>query len=319
MEYQKPLITIIMPVRDRDRIVPRTLHSFAMQTLRPLHFILVDNGSTDNTAEILRKWKSDHESDTFIVDIVHESTPGASAARNKGLENVKTEYVMFFDSDDEMRPDHLKRITDTLTARPDTDILRWDVAIMDPDGWMNVKSQHWHDEMQLHLMHGTLATQRWVARTELVRKTGGWDTSLPNWNDLELGCRMLCTDGIKIRKLHGEPTVVIHPCDDSITGTSYSSRADGHRMALDRIDSILTDTARSEYLSTVSAKRAIAAGNYRKEGDRENASAMLQQAKKGHTLKERLALSAIYTSVRLFGHGGASLALFFFGKKAPKS
>ena len=143
-----------MPVRDRASVVGRTLESIERQTFRPLSVVIVDNGSTDITPEIVEKWRRRVDGDDFKVTVVTEPRPGASAARNRGLREVESEYVMFFD------------------------------RILDPDGWLTVKSPRFHDEWMLHLMHGTLATQRWVGRTSLLRTIGGWDESLPVWNDL---------------------------------------------------------------------------------------------------------------------------------------
>ena len=101
-------ITIVMPVRDRASVVGRTLESIERQTFRPLSVVIVDNGSTDITPEIVEKWRRRVDGDDFKVTVVTEPRPGASAARNRGLREVESEYVMFFDSDDEMLPRHVE-------------------------------------------------------------------------------------------------------------------------------------------------------------------------------------------------------------------
>lgn len=311
-------ITIVMPVRDRAQVVGRALESFERQTFRPLNVVVVDNGSTDLTLEIVEKWRRRAEADDFKVTVVSESRPGASAARNRGLREVQSEYVMFFDSDDEMLPRHVELAAAYLKAKPDTDILRWDIGILDPDGWLKVKSPRFHDEWMLHLMHGTLATQRWVGRTSLLRSLGGWGEDLPVWNDLELGCRLIAS-GAVMRKLNGEPTVRIHPQTDSITGTDYNSRADGHRAALDRIESLINRDEHPERVLMVRGKRAILAGLYRREKARDKADAMRREALRGLRRMPRLKLRLIEKTVALWGRGGAAMALQMLGGKAPKS
>lgn len=306
-----------MPVRDRASVVGRTLESIGRQTFRPLSVVIVDNGSTDITPEIVEKWRRRVESDDFKVTVLTEPRPGASAARNRGLREVESEYVMFFDSDDEMLPRHVELAAAYLKAKPDTDILRWDTGILDPDGWLTVKSPRFHDEWMLHLMHGTLATQRWVGRTSLLRSLGGWDESLPVWNDLELGCRLIAT-GAVMRKLNGEPTVRIHPQADSITGTDYSSRSEGHHRALAMIESQINHDEHPERVLMVRGKRAIMVGLYRREKARDKAAAMRREALQGLRRMPRIKLRLIEKTVAVWGRGGAAMALQMLGGKAPK-
>lgn len=306
-----------MPVRDRASVVGRTLESIERQTFRPLSVVIVDNGSTDITPEIVEKWRRRVDGDDFKVTVVTEPRPGASAARNRGLREVESEYVMFFDSDDEMLPRHVELAAAYLKAKPDTDILRWDTGILDPDGWLTVKSPRFHDEWMLHMMHGTLATQRWVGRTSLLRSIGGWDESLPVWNDLELGCRLIAS-GAVMRKLNGEPTVRIHPQAESITGTDYSSRSEGHCRALDMIESLINRDEHPERVLMVRGKRAIMAGLYRREKACDKAAAMRREALKGLRRVPRLKLRLIEKTVAVWGRGGAAMALQMLGGKAPK-
>ena len=306
-----------MPVRDRASVVGRTLESIERQTFRPLSVVIVDNGSTDITPEIVEKWRRRVDGDDFKVTVVTEPRPGASAARNRGLREVESEYVMFFDSDDEMLPRHVELAAAYGKSKPDTDILRWDTGILDPDGWLTVKSPRFHDEWMLHLMHGTLATQRWVGRTSLLRTIGGWDESLPVWNDLELGCRLIAS-GAVMRKLNGEPTVRIHPQADSITGSDYSSRYEGHCRALTIIESLINRDEHPERALMVRGKRAILAGLYRREKASEKAAAMRREALKGLRRMPRLKLRLIEKAVAVWGRGGAAMALQMLGGKAPK-
>lgn len=325
-------ISVVIPVRNREKLVVRTLDSVAAQSYRPINLILVDNGSTDATREVLEQWQSENQSDDLRVTILGEPTPGAARARNRGLREVATDYVMFFDSDDEMRPDHIRRVVDELRRLPDADILRWPVAVLDPDGWTELKDQRFHDEMQLHLLHATLATQRYAVRSDLLRRLGGWNESLPCWNDLELGVRLIAS-GAKIRRLSGEPSVVIHPTEDSITGSDYSSRLDALELALSQIEADFTTPSvtpdnetvvedvepDADYLNTLAAKRAILAALLRREGNREASSRLLEAAMKGQDYNGRMGLRMVYRAVRWTGRGGAAVALLWFGKKPPRN
>lgn len=311
-----PYITIVVPVRNRQEIVTRTLDSIAVQTYRPLRLVIVDNDSSDGTLGVITKWKHANESESFKIDILSEPTQGASAARNTGLAAVDSEYVMFFDSDDEMLPHHTQRIATELTRFPETDIMYWDIAYIDYDGWMNVKRQEDSDLLRCHLLHGTLSTQRYIARTSLVRQTGGWNNNLSIWLDLEIGTRLLLTEP-RTRKLHGEPSVLIHPTDDSITGTSYCERAEGMERTLATIYRLLDDD-HSYYRNIINTRRAITAAHYRREGDKQRAQRLMETTTREADLRNRLALHTIYHTIRLAGHGGAMLAPILYPKKKKK-
>lgn len=318
METTDRLITLVVPVRDRAAVVGRTLDSIAAQTSRDFRLVLVDNASADATPEVLARWEKAHATDPFAPVLLSESKPGASCARNRGLAAADTHYVMFFDSDDEMRPDHIARIADHLRRFPDIDLLRWNVTIIDDDGWSSVKSPRFHDDMQLHLLHGSLSTVRYVARTSLVRQAGGWDETLSAFDDLELGVRLIAAAS-KIRQLHGEPTVVIHRSDKSISGPDYSSRYREISLALDTIESTLRSLERTDDLRILAARRAILAAHFRREGHRDKADAMLARAMDSADGFDRLHLRTIHRITRFLGHGGSYAALKLIGKKPEKS
>ena len=78
MNCSKALISIVIPVYNRAAVVTRTLDSVFAQTARPLQLILVDNASTDGSAELLRQWAATHDSSDFGVRLLSEPQPGAA-------------------------------------------------------------------------------------------------------------------------------------------------------------------------------------------------------------------------------------------------
>ena len=95
-------VTIIIPVYNRADVVQATLDSVVAQTHRPLQLVLVDNCSTDNTLQVLETFRKEHPS--LNVVITQEQHHTAGAARNRGFEQATGEWVLFFDSDDQMEP-----------------------------------------------------------------------------------------------------------------------------------------------------------------------------------------------------------------------
>ncbi len=92
-----PFITIIVPAYNVERYVERCLDSLAGQTSRNFKVVLVNDGSTDRTEEICKKYVSGFRN---IFTYVRQENKGLGAARNTGLSMVKTPYVCFLDSDD---------------------------------------------------------------------------------------------------------------------------------------------------------------------------------------------------------------------------
>lgn len=87
------LISIIIPVYNRARYLAEAIESVLAQTYRPIEIIVVDDGSTDGTADVARRFSE-------TVRYFYQSNSGCSAARNKGIENTLGSFFSFLDSDD---------------------------------------------------------------------------------------------------------------------------------------------------------------------------------------------------------------------------
>lgn len=111
MEF--PLVTVIVPAYNAEKYIAETLTSICNQTYAPLEIIVVDDGSTDRTAEIIK-------TDFPNVRYVHQVNSGSCAApRNNGLSLASGAYVTFLDADDIMTPDKIKTQVTELEANPD--------------------------------------------------------------------------------------------------------------------------------------------------------------------------------------------------------
>lgn len=95
------IVSIVVPVYGTEDYLPACIDSLCKQTYFHIQIILVDDQSPDRCPEICDRYA---EQDSRIV-VIHQKNKGVSGARNTGLDHVKGEYVMFVDSDDELRPD----------------------------------------------------------------------------------------------------------------------------------------------------------------------------------------------------------------------
>lgn len=251
-------LTIVIPVRNRAGMIGRLWACVCAQTVLPGRVIAVDNGSTDGTLPALRALEAPAG---MRLDVLTEPQPGACAARNRGLREVTSRWTMFFDSDDEMLPGHVERALATAAAHPDATIVGWDVTYR-RGGTDTVKPFATDDAQWQSLMHGTMATQRYMARTEAFRAAGGWDNRVRIWNDIELGARLLAANPV-IVKSAGKPTVIVNAGADSITGPGFASRIGLYDAALDAIATTLGGERGRRWTAL---KRAILAGDIIREG-----------------------------------------------------
>lgn len=96
-KFVKDLVSVITPVYNAERFIGQTLESMLAQTYENIEFILVDDCSSDNSAQIIQSYKKQYSN---IVYHLQEQNMGAGVARNKALEIARGQYVAFLDSDD---------------------------------------------------------------------------------------------------------------------------------------------------------------------------------------------------------------------------
>lgn len=245
-------LTIIIPVYNRADYVLRTL-----QTLPPdVPLIVVDNGSTDGTAQLAADFCSRRPMATFVS----EPTQGAPAARNRGLALVETEWVYFFDSDDEFTS--LPSVDDATAAA--NDMLCFPVRMV-VDGKERTRDYRPTADAATHVITGMLSTQSMIFRTEWLRSIGGWDNRCRIWNDWELGLRALLHHP-RLQWITNEPRHRIYVHDDSITGPSFSARWEAIRGTLAIAYAEARHADGQRVIRALDFRTAIVCGTLRRQG-----------------------------------------------------
>jgi len=204
-------VTIVIPVLNRRDYLPKTLDSITSHLPWPVKIIIVDNGSTDGTVEWIQAFISMNPQ--LDIKLINEPQPGAATARNRGLAEVTTEWVYFFDSDD---------IFDGLPQEwnPDSEMIAFPTR-MNVNGKTTVRAYKPTSEPWIHIMNSMLNTIGMVFRTEWLRGIGGWCEYCNVWDDWELGIRALLA-GPRLQWITETPyqTAIVH--SDSITSESFS-------------------------------------------------------------------------------------------------
>ncbi len=128
-----PKLAVIIPTYNDEAVIGRTLKSVAAQSVRDLEIIVVNDGSTDQTARLVQGLA---QADPRIR-LLNVENGGPAQARNRGLDCVTpgVEWITFVDSDDELAPGALERLLDQ--AEPGTDLVLCGFTIFNPDGTTN--------------------------------------------------------------------------------------------------------------------------------------------------------------------------------------
>ena len=311
VQMKQAKIAIVIPVYNREKELVRTFASIVAQTYRPLHVVLVDNGSTDGSLALCRELKARYGSDDFEVTVTEEAKRGPSAARNKGLSCVKEEFVSFFDSDDTYVPEAMSLYMQAFENNPSADIVGCTVEMVPEKGRPYVAKAVFSHRVEPHIFHSTLGTQRYMARTALVWAVGGWREEYMRWEDWELGLRLLLSTD-RIVWIDRPPLVDIYLHVDSITGYRYVPNAPDILQAIahahDDVDRSNHSQKRRLHRLLL-YKQMVVAGLCCKEKSprgKEIYSLTMQQAGKDKMLRWFLPLVYRYTA--LGGRGSAILA-----------
>ena len=230
----KPVISIVTPSFNRAASLKRAVASVLAQTLRNFELIVVDDASTDRSADVVRQFQ-----DPRIRLHRFDVRRGANPARNQGIVMARANVVTFLDSDDEFLPHRLERTMDIMWQEPRSDVLlssfhTWKrgrfIASVNPDVSLGA------DELEHLLMaHAVvIAGSGITVRRELLTRCGGFTHHLRRMQDRELllniaGCQAL--SGREGARLLAEPDWVKYQSVDSISAPAHGFvEALGHLM-----------------------------------------------------------------------------------------
>jgi len=118
---EKPGVSVIVPVFNVERYLPECLMSLFGQSCKELEIICVNDGSTDSSLELLKRYARDHSN----IVILNQFNSGLSVARNSGLKYARGEYIHFLDSDDFMEQTSYEKLLEKARAN-DLDLLFFD-------------------------------------------------------------------------------------------------------------------------------------------------------------------------------------------------
>ncbi len=196
-----PLISCIVPVWNRERFVAETLDSILAQTYRPIEVIVVDDGSTDGTPQVLAGYGD-------RITTLRQENAGPGPARNTGIRAARGEFLAFLDSDDLWLPEKLAIQHARFEAHPELEacVTRlqnfWEPEL--------AEEERRHEGHRLARPIAAWNSQTLLARRAAFDRVGPYDPSVEAGWDLrwfsrarELGLRMeMLPDVLVRRRLH---------------------------------------------------------------------------------------------------------------------
>src|SRR5258708_21755590 len=126
-----PRVSVLMPVFNREELVGEAIESILGQDFGDFELVIVDDGSTDGTPEVLRTWAA---RDARIVVVTSPRNIGIAEAPNLGMRHARAEYVARLDRDDLMMPGRLAAQTAVLESQPEVALVSSLYELMDRDG-----------------------------------------------------------------------------------------------------------------------------------------------------------------------------------------
>ena len=105
----KTLVSIIIPVYNGENTIDKAICSVLNQSYDNIELIIIDDGSTDNTFDIIKSYKNNNK-----IKLIRQSNKGLAAARNRGLDEVKGNYILFLDSDDTLEKNTVETLVNTV-------------------------------------------------------------------------------------------------------------------------------------------------------------------------------------------------------------
>ena len=188
-----PLVSVLIPCYNAGKYIGETLESVFRQTWQNIEVIVVDDGSTDNSADIIRSFRDPR------LKLIEQTNKGSTTARNVGISQVTGDFVQYLDADDLLAPDKIELQMGRLANAPRSIAsAEWARFHTSPDEakflpepvWRDLDSLNWLVESRSDGL-GMMQPGIWLIPTSVVRAAGPWREDLSLNDDAEYFTRIL--------------------------------------------------------------------------------------------------------------------------------
>ena len=183
-----PKVTVFIPVYNRDKFIGETIESVLAQSYTDFELLIVDDGSTDRTIEVIQSYQ-----DPRIRLKTHGKNLGIPATRNKGLAHARGQYIAILDSDDLAHPERLTKQVSFLDQNPDyVQIGTWCQMIDEHSNKLRrVRKQPTsYQDVHAHLLFRCALTNRSIMGRTHIFQEYGYHPDFPRCQDYDLHVRL---------------------------------------------------------------------------------------------------------------------------------
>src|ERR1044071_1045194 len=179
---QAALVSVIIPCYQQAHFLPEAIESALSQTHRPIEIVVVDDGSRDNTAELVLGYSG--------VRCVRQENRGLAEARNAGFRASTGAYVVFLDADDRLIPDAVESHLSCFAKHPEAGFVVGDIDHIALDGsylgsprWPALEANHYEELLKVNHVANTIAV---LFRRGALEQLGGFKPACSPAEDYDL-------------------------------------------------------------------------------------------------------------------------------------
>lgn len=182
----KPKISVLMPVHNGEKYLSTSIKSILSQSFKNYEFIVIDDGSIDNSLKIIESYK---QKDKRIIVIRNTSNIGTTKSLNKGLLIAQGKYIVRMDSDDWSYPERLKKQYEFMEKHLDVGVSGGTIEVCDKNlNKLNVREYPLTDKAirKIIFSYSPFAHSATIWKAELMKMVGGYNSNIPLSQDCEL-------------------------------------------------------------------------------------------------------------------------------------
>lgn len=185
------MISVIIPAYNASEFIEETIDSVISQSFKDWELIIVNDGSKDNSVEVIKNKIRDHQN----MSLINKKNGGVSSARNLGFEHARGEFLAFLDADDIWSEDFLQCGIDSLSKNSDAGLVYTDLIIIDEKNISSNqvkkgKSGEILDDLLLWEDHVISPPSGMIVRRSVINRVGQFDEQLSNNADQDFYMRV---------------------------------------------------------------------------------------------------------------------------------
>jgi glycosyltransferase involved in cell wall biosynthesis len=223
-----PLVSVVMAVYNAERYIAQAVESILAQTFTDFEFLIIDDGSTDRSPDLLHAYAAQDGR----IRLIHQPNRGVSKTRNQLLHSARGELIAVMDADDIALPDRLAKQVEFLCCHPDVVCVGGAHDVIDNRGrlltCLHLPEQDAEIQQAALAGHGSICHPAALMRRSAMLAVGGYDETLRSAHDLDLWLKLG-----EIGRLANlaEPVLRYRIHTQSVSGTNAIAQRDEAKRA----------------------------------------------------------------------------------------